>query len=108
MSEVAELFAHVECSIILYRSFFCIFFLHWIERWGTFMSQPFMNLGESKWILWLKRRPCDTQGIHGFWLQTRKTAAVLILIAVTQVAIRDISVLEDFLQSFSRLTVFEW
>lgn len=44
----------------------------------------------------------------GFWLQTRETAAVLILIAVAQIAIWDISLLEDFVQSISPLTVSEW
>lgn len=41
-----------------------------------------------------------------FWLHTREAAAVLIWIAVAQVAIRDFSLMEDFAEGFSPFAVF--
>lgn len=40
MSEVAEFFAHVECSIILYRSFFCIYIFFSIELKAQYFHEP--------------------------------------------------------------------
>lgn len=68
------------------------------------MSQSSVNLGESKLVLWLKGR---FKVSKGFWLRTRETAVVLILIAVAKIAIRGICLLEDFVQSFCPLAEFE-
>lgn len=72
--------------------------LSWANPWWTGGNQSgFCDSGG---------KPVTPKVSTGFWLQNREAAAVLILIAVAQVSIRDFPLMEDFAQGFSPLAVF--